>query len=77
MAKQLHPYKSGEDKPSTKLEEPSVAYVSVNIRDSYLNIVSEETFRNAITKAVSDFENGMVMSHSKIDELVKTRMGWK
>lgn len=77
MAKQSHPYKSEEDKPSAKLQEPSVAYVSVNLRDSYLNIVSEEMFRNAITKAVSDFENGMVMSHSEIDELVKTRMGWK
>lgn len=77
MAKQSHPYKSGEDKSSPKLQEPSVAYVSVNIRDSYLNIVSEETFRDAITKVVSNFENGMVMSHSKIDEFVKTRMGWK
>lgn len=77
MAKQSHPYKSEEDKPSAKLQEPSVAYVSVNLRDRYLNIVSEEMFRNAITKAVSDFENGMVMSHSEIDELVKTRMGWK
>lgn len=77
MAKQSHPYKSEEDKPSAKLQEPSVAYISVNLRDRYLNIVSEEMFRNAITKAVSDFENGMVMSHSEIDELVKTRMGWK
>lgn len=77
MAKQSHPYKSEEDKPSAKLQEPSVAYVSVNLRDSYLNIISEEMFRNAIAKAVSDFENGMVISHSEIDELVKTRMGWK
>lgn len=77
MAKQSHSYKSREDKPSAKLQEPFVAYVFVNIRDSYLNIVSEETFRHAITKAVSDFEKGMVMSHDKIDEFVKTRMGWR
>lgn len=77
MAKQLRPYKLGEDLPSSKLQEPYVSYISVNLRDSYLNIVSEEIFRNVITKAISDFENGMVMSHNEIDELVKTRMGWK
>lgn len=77
MAKQLHPYKLEEDTPSSKIEEPSVAYVSLNVRDVFLDIVSEDIFRNAITKAVSDFENGLVISNSKVDELVKTRMGWK
>lgn len=77
MAKQLHPYKLEENTPSIKIEEPSVAYVSTNVRNVFLDIVSEDMFRNTITKAVSDFENGLVISNSKVDELVKTRMGWK
>lgn len=76
MAKQLHPYKLEENTPSKKIEEPSVAYVSTNVRNVFLDIVSEDMFRNTITKAVSDFENGLVISNSKVDELVKTRMGW-
>lgn len=77
MAKQLHPYKSGEDSPTSKVKEPAITYVYTDVRDSYLDIVSEDMFRNAIVKAVSDFDNGMVIPHNKIDELVKTRMGWK
>lgn len=77
MAKQLHPYKVEEDTPSSKIEEPSVAYVSTNVRNVFLDIVSEDIFRDTIAKAVSDFENGLVISNSKVDELVKTRMGWK
>lgn len=77
MAKQSHSYELGDKKPSPKLEEPVVAYVSVNLRETYLDIVSEDMFRNAISKAVSDFENGLTMPHDKIDELVKVRMGWK
>lgn len=77
MTKQLHPYKSGEDTSTSRVKEPSLAYVCTNVRDNYLDIVSENMFRNAIVKAVSNFDNGMVLPHSKIDELVKTRMGWK
>ena len=77
MAKKLHSYELGDNKPSPKLEEPAVAYISVNLRDNYLGVVSEELFRSAISKAVSDFENGLAIPHNKIDELVKTRMRWK
>lgn len=73
MAKRLHPYKLEEDTPSTKIEEPSAAFVSVNVRDVFLYIVSEDIFRNTITKAISDFENGLVISNSMVDELVKNR----
>ena len=77
MAKQSHPYKSKENSHSSKLEEPSAAYVSADLRGTYLDIVSEDMFRSAISKAVSDFDKGLVISHNQIDELVKARMGWK
>ena len=77
MAKQSHPYKSKENIHSSKLEEPSAAYVSADLRGTYLDIVSEDMFRSAISKAVSDFDKGLVISHNQIDELVKARMGWK
>lgn len=77
MAKQSHPYKSKENIQSSKLEEPSAAYVSADLRGTYLDIVSEDMFRSAIFKAVSDFDKGLVISHNQIDELVKARMGWK
>lgn len=38
MAKQSHSYELGDKKPSPKLEEPVVAYVSVNLRETYLDI---------------------------------------
>ena len=56
MAKQSHPYKSKENIHSSKLEEPSAAYVSADLRGTYLDIVSEDMFRSAISKAVSDFD---------------------
>lgn len=77
MAKQSHPYKSKENIHSSKLEKPSAAYVSADLRGTYLDIVSEDMFRSAISKAVSDFDKGLVISHNQIDELVKARMGWK
>ncbi len=70
MAKQSHPYKSKENIHSSKLEEPSAAYVSADLRGTYLDIVSEDMFRSAISKAVSDFDKGLVISHNQIDELV-------
>ena len=51
MAKQSHPYKSKENIHSSKLEEPSAAYVSADLRGTYLDIVSEDMFRSAISKA--------------------------
>ena len=48
MAKQSHPYKSIENIHSSKLEEPSAAYVSADLRGTYLDIVSEDMFRSAI-----------------------------
>ena len=77
MAKQSHPYKSKENIHSSKLEEPSAAYVSADLRGTYLDIVSEDMFRSAISKAVSDFDKGLVISHNQIDELVKVRISRK
>ena len=48
-----------------------------NIHSSKLEEPSAAMFRSAISKAVSDFDKGLVISHNQIDELVKARMGWK
>ena len=76
MAKQRKTY-DFEDNVPAKIEEPAISYTSPNVRDTYLNAVSEDLFKEVIVKAIADFDAGFTISNNQIDGLVKTRMRWK